>query len=137
MIKIDWHPGEKMLRQFGWISLAGFGLLASVAWFRFGCQPVAITLCALAVLVPVIGMVKPRLLKFLYIGLSLITFPIGIVVSNLVLLLIFLLVFTPLALIFRLFGRDELRLRLDRAAPTYWRKYDPERRDPASYYRPF
>lgn len=137
MIKINWHPGEVMLRQFGWISLAGFGLLASVAWFKFGSQPVAITFCGLAVVAPVLGMVNPRLLKFLYIGLSLITFPIGIVVSNLVLLLIFLLVFTPLALIFRLIGRDELRLRLDRAAPTYWRKYDPERRSPASYYRPF
>ena len=137
MIKINWNPGEKMLRQFGWISLAGFGLLASIAWFKFGNQPVAITLGGLAVVAPVIGMIQPRLLKPLYLGLSLITFPIGIVVSNLVLLLIFLLVFTPLALIFRLFGRDELRLRLDRAAPTYWRKYDPERRNPASYYRPF
>ena len=137
MIKINWHPGEKMLRQFGWISLAGFGLFASIAWFKFGSQPVAIAFAALAVLAPVVGIIQPRLLKFLYIGLSLITFPIGFVVSNLVLLLIFLLVFTPLALIFRLIGRDELRLRLDRTAPTYWRKYDPDRRNPASYYRPF
>ena len=137
MIKINWHPGEKMLRQFGWICLAGFGIFASIAWFKFGSQPVAIAFAALAVLAPVVGMIQPRLLKFLYIGLSLITFPIGFVISNLVLLLIFLLVFTPLALIFRLMGRDELRLRLDRTATTYWRKYDPDRRKPASYYRPF
>ena len=137
MITINWHPSEKMLRQFGWISLAGFGIFASIAWFKFGSQPVTIAFAALAVLAPAVGMIQPRLLKFLYIGLSLITFPIGFVVSNLVLLLIFLLVFTPLALIFRLIGRDELRLRLDRTAPTYWRKYDPDRRNPASYYRPF
>jgi hypothetical protein len=137
MIKINWHPPEKMLPQFGWISLGGFGLLACLAWFKFGSQPAAIILCVLALLAPVIGVIQPRLLKPLYIGLSLITFPIGIVVSNLVLLMIFLLVFTPLALIFRLIGRDELRLRLDHATPSYWRKYDPDRRNPASYYRPF
>lgn len=137
MIKIDWNPPEKMLRQFGWISLVGFGLLASIAWYRFNSQPVATTFAAVAVLAPIIGMICPKLLKPLYVGLSLVTFPIGLVVSNLVLLLIFLLVFTPVALIFRLFGRDELRLRLDRTATTYWRKYDPDRRKPASYYRPF
>lgn len=27
---------------------------------------------------------------------------------------------TPLALVLRLFGRDRLQLRLDRAAPSYW-----------------
>ncbi len=137
MIKIDWNPPEKTLRQFGWISLVGFGIFAAIAWFRFGSQPVATTFAAVAVLAPIIGMICPKLLKPLYVGLSLVTFPIGLVVSNLVLLLIFLLVFTPVALIFRLFGRDELRLRLDRTATTYWRKYDPDRRKPASYYRPF
>ncbi len=137
MIKIDWNPPEKMLRQFGWISLVGFGIFAAIAWFRFDSQPVATTFAAVAVLAPIIGMICPKLLKPLYVGLSLVTFPIGLVVSNLVLLLIFLLVFTPVALIFRLFGRDELRLRLDRTATTYWRKYDPDRRKPASYYRPF
>lgn len=137
MIRIDWQPGEAKLRQFGWISLVGFGLLASMAWFRFGSQPVASALCGLAVLAPVIGMLRPGLLKFLYLGLSLLALPIGFVVSNLLLLSIFLLVFTPVALIFRLIGRDELRLRLTRAAPTYWNTYDPEKRNPSSYYRPF
>lgn len=137
MISIDWNPKEKTLRQFGWISLGGFGLLASLAWFKFCNHPAAITLGMLAILAPVLGVINPKLLKPLFIGLSIITFPIGIVVSNLVLLLIFLLVFTPLALIFKMIGRDVLRLRLDRSTPSYWRKYDQEKREPASYYRPF
>lgn len=137
MIKINWNPGEIMLRQFGWISLLGFGLFAAITWFKFGNQTIAITLCSVAVLAPMIGMVRPKLLKPLYIGLSFITLPIGIIISNLVLLLIFLLVFTPLALIFRLFGRDELRLRQDHKTSTYWQKYDPDKRSPTSYYRPY
>ncbi|MFT6794737.1 MAG: hypothetical protein ACJAR1_002752 [Rubritalea sp.] len=137
MIKINWNPEEKMLRQFGWISLFGFGLFAAIAWFRFGNQTLAIIFGCVAVVAPLIGMAQPKLLKCLFVGLSLITLPIGFIISNLVLLLIFLLAFTPLALIFRLFGRDELRLRQDSATPTYWRKYDPDKRSPASYYRPY
>lgn len=137
MIKINWNPEEKMLRQFGWISLFGFGLFAAIAWFKFGNQALTNILSCIALVAPVVGMIQPRLLKFLYVGLSLITLPIGIIISNLVLILIFLLVFTPLALIFKLFGRDELRLRQDREASTHWRKYDPHRRSPASYYRPY
>jgi hypothetical protein len=34
--------------------------------------------------------------------------------------LIFYLVFAPAGLVFRLFGKDLLRLKLDRAAATYW-----------------
>lgn len=137
MIRIDWQPGEAKLRQFGWISLGGFGVFALIAWFRFGSQPIAVALGVVAVLAPVIGTVRPGLLKILYLGLSLLALPIGFVVSNLLLLLIFLLVFTPIALIFRLIGRDELRLRPNHGVPTYWNAYDPERRRPASYYRPF
>ena len=137
MIKMNWNPDAPMLRQFGWICLPGFGLLACLAWFKFTNLPLAITFVCLALLAPVIGLIQPRWLKFLFLGLSLITLPIGIVVSNLVLLMIFILVFTPLALIFKLIGRDELRLRPDPSATTYWRKYDPEGRKPTDYYRPF
>ena len=30
MIEIDFRPDEKTLRQFGWIALGGFGLLATL-----------------------------------------------------------------------------------------------------------
>ncbi len=32
MIEINWQPDERTLRQFGAIALAGFGLLAILAW---------------------------------------------------------------------------------------------------------
>lgn len=137
MIRIDWHPDEAKLQQFGWISLGGFGLLASIAWWRFGNGNAALVLAGLALLTPVVGMVSPRLLKFLYIGLSLVAFPIGLIISNVLLLLIFLLVFTPVALIFRLIGRDELRLKPAHESPSHWKTYESGRRKPASYYRTF
>jgi len=43
----------------------------------------------------------------------------GMIVSPIVLGLIFFALFTPIALFMRLFGRDELRLRL-REKSTHW-----------------
>ena len=49
----------------------------------------------------------------------------GMIVSPIVLGIIFFLLFTPIGLLMRLFGRDELRLKLtDRA--SHWRARDTE-----------
>jgi hypothetical protein len=44
----------------------------------------------------------------------------GKVVNPVVTALLFYLVFTPAAMLLRWLGKDPLRLRMDRAAPTYW-----------------
>jgi hypothetical protein len=44
----------------------------------------------------------------------------GKVVNPVVTGLLFYLVFTPAAMVLRWLGKDPLRLRMDRAAPTYW-----------------
>ena len=42
------------------------------------------------------------------------------IVSPIVLGIMFFLVITPMGLVMRLFGKDPLRLRIDRSASTYW-----------------
>ena len=42
------------------------------------------------------------------------------IVSPIVLGIMFFLVITPMGLVMRLFGKDPLRLRIDRGASTYW-----------------
>ncbi len=42
------------------------------------------------------------------------------IVSPLVLGIMFFLVITPMGLVMRAFGKDLLRLRFDKAAPSYW-----------------
>jgi hypothetical protein len=54
------------------------------------------------------------------------TFPIGMVVGPIVMGAIFFLVFTPVALIFKMIGRDSLHRRFDPAAPTYWIERNPD-----------
>ena len=57
-------------------------------------------------------------------------------VGELAQLLIFLLIFTPMALIFRLIGRDALQRKIDHQASTYWQP-KPQPRNSRSYYRQF
>lgn len=112
MISIDWNPTPRKLRQFAAASLAAGGVLAG-----FGRWPIIGLLFAAAGL---LGLLGPRLVRPLYLGLSVMTAPIGWVVSNVLLALIFLLVITPLGLLFRLTGRRGL---LRRPVPSTWERH--------------
>jgi hypothetical protein len=54
------------------------------------------------------------------------------IVSPIVLVLLFYLVFMPIGLVMRLFGSDLLKLRLDKSAPTYWIERTPAGPEPNS-----
>ncbi len=59
------------------------------------------------------------------------------VTNPLVTALLFFLVFTPFALVFRLTGRDALRLRRDPVAVSYWIPRQPAGLDPSSMSNQF
>jgi hypothetical protein len=50
----------------------------------------------------------------------------GYFVSRIVLTIIFFLVITPMALIFRVIGKDPMERKLDRKATSYWSKKEQE-----------
>lgn len=60
----------------------------------------------------------------------------GWVNSRIILGAFFFLVFTPIALVRRLFVRDPLSLRRGEAGASYWRPHEPKR-DPAQYKKPW
>ena len=65
-----------------------------------------------------------------------VTYPIGWVLSHVILALVYYLVFTPIGLALRLFGRDAMERRLDPKASTYWKERPPAG-DPARYFKQF
>jgi hypothetical protein len=97
-------------------------------------QPtVALILGALALSIGGAGLVRPSLVRPLFVGWTRVTRPVGEVVSTIVVAVIFAGVFVPVGLLFRVLGRDTLALRR-RASPTYWQpKTRP--RDARSYLR--
>ena len=68
----------------------------------------ALVLAGLALVVGLLGLVAPRLIRPIYVGWMIAAFPIGWVMSHVVQALILYGLFTPVALVFRLIGRDAL-----------------------------
>ena len=145
MIDLDLSPDARKLRQFGWIALAGFGLLALLAWsealvFAFGLGGarvgVAASLVAIGVLSGLFSLLAPRANLPLYVGITLLAFPIGFVLSYVILGTLFYLVITPVGLLVRLAGRDPMGRRFERDASSYWVDARPAR-SKESYFKQF
>ena len=136
MVEVNFRPDERTLRQFGWIALGGFGLLALCAWnqwlvFRhlspaWG-ETVAFTLAGLGVLSALFSLVFPRANAPLFIGLSVAAFPIGFVLSYLIMATLFYVVIAPVGLLLRLVGKDPMDRRFLPSAKTYWVDARPAR----------
>jgi Saxitoxin biosynthesis operon protein SxtJ len=136
MIPINWSPDRKTLNEFAEAGMFALGMVAApLAYFR-GHPRLAATFWVLAVALRLVGLAHPSWLKLVFLGLTLATWPIGWVVSKVALGLLYFLVFTPIALVFRLIGRDALQRSADRNAKTYWEPYRPNR-GVERYLRPF
>ena len=133
LIRINHRPSPRQLLVFAlaWLVLAG--VLGAIQWSK-GRPAVAFVCWSLALIVPVVGTAWREGLRRLYIGLSYATYPIGFVVSSLVLAALYYVVLTPIGLILRLCGHDALGRRFDPQATSYWQKR-PGPRSPASYFR--
>jgi multisubunit Na+/H+ antiporter MnhG subunit len=140
-VKIDWNPPARQLRQFGWISLAAFPLLV---WLFSGrpvvhgwTQPKVVALAAafaVGSVFAVFGTVRPQWLRPAFVGMMIVGFPIGVVVGEVLFAVVFFVVITPVALYFKLIGRDALERRIDKNAETYW-KPRKQPSGPESYLR--
>ncbi len=128
-------PTREMLRQFSGAWLIAFaGLAGHRALVRH--QPGAALVLGAVALLGLIGLARPALVRWVFIGAAVLTFPIGWVISQLVLLLMFLLVITPVALLLRLRGRDVLQLKRPPDKASLW-KQRPERTEPSRYLKQY
>lgn len=145
LVKLDLHPGRRQLRQFGFVALVAFGLLGVVILWReglFGANfgrlgpTVAYALWGLGALSAVFSAVSPEANRPLFVALQVVAFPIAWVLSHVVLAIVFFGVLTPVAVFFRLTGRDPLAKRYDPEKKSYWVDL-PEVSDKKDYFRQF
>lgn len=131
LVEINWAPSLWQLRQFGVLCVFVLPLLGWL--WNVGASNLAVLLLVGSI-IAVLSITWPAAVKAIFIGWMLIAAPIGMVVGELAMLLIFLGIFLPISLIFRLMGRDALRLKVDKDANTYWQpKSEPKQ--VSSYYR--
>jgi hypothetical protein len=109
-----------MLRQFAGLWLAFFGGLAAWQGIMRGRVGLAVGLAVLALVVGGLGLIRPALIRPIFVGWMVLAFPIGWAVSLVLLGLVYYGLFLPIGLAFRLAGRDALQLRPRPGASTYW-----------------
>jgi hypothetical protein len=124
-----------MLRQFAGLSLVVFGGLAAWRLWHGQTDLWTYVLGIVAVLVGVTGLIAPAMVRPVYTGWMIVAFPIGWTVSKIALGLMFFLVFMPVGLVFRMTGRDALRLKRT-AGGSYWLA-KPATRSGDEYLRQF
>lgn len=135
VVEIDWKPDRRKLRSFAVVWMVGFALVGAVVAFTVGREPATwLWLAAGAVGIP--GALFPAVARPVYLVWMGLAFPVGWVMTHVVLLAVYFGVFTPLALAFRLVGRDALGRRPGPRTGTYWSEYErrPESHD---YFRQF
>ncbi len=146
MIEINLKPDAKTLRQFGWIALVGFGFIAAIAWFEVlifsggwlgdAKQTVVTAFGGLAALSALFSLVFPRANLPIYLGLTILSYPIGFVLSHVIMGTLWYLIISPIGFMMRVTGRDPLERKWDPQAETYWLDCSPPR-PKESYFRQF
>ncbi len=130
MFRVNWNPKEKQVRWFGLVFMIGFLIISAILGFR-GHQAWAGRLAIFCSAIGIFSMAFPGPGLFFYRIWMAVGFCMGFVMSKIILALIFFGVFTPVALLFKIIGRDKLELR-KRDVVTYWHVH-PEIDDKTSY----
>jgi len=127
------NPDSKMLRQFAGIWIVFFGAIGCLQLYKGGAWGWPII--ALALGAGGAGLIWPKLLKPVFVTWMILAFPIGWVVSHVILGLVFYGVFTPLGLFLRATGHDALKSKKTTTS-TYWQK-KTQQKDMKRYLKQF
>jgi hypothetical protein len=137
--EINWDPDRAELRKFGWSLIIGFPIIAlifftvtSIMTQAFPPPRFFLLLAGIGASVGLLSLLVPALAKPFYTVWYGFAGCIGIVMSNLLIMLLFYGLFTPFGLVMRLIRRDALDLKRNRDATSYWKDAPPEK--PATHY---
>jgi Saxitoxin biosynthesis operon protein SxtJ len=133
---IPFQPDRKTLRQFAGLWLVFFGGIALWQALVRGRPSLGLSIGALALVVGLAGLTQPEWVRLIYIGWMVLAFPIGWTVSQVILLIMYFGLFMPIALIFRLIGRDPLQRARRSGVESYWAP-KPAPVDVRSYFKQF
>ena len=130
------EPKPSVVRQFGVVCLAVFGGLGLYQALWKSHPVLGWGLFGFGIACWILGQVAPRQFRWFYTGLMLLAFPIGFVVSMVMLAILFFVVFFGVGTLLRLKGWDAMGRRRKPAGQSYWMdKLQPD--DPARYLRQY
>ncbi len=141
LVKLNWKPSPKELRQFGAIFGSGFLLIGLVKYFWIWDwlfernEKLGLIFILIGIVGGAIGLTGTKLalpLYWVWIGIA---FVLGNIMSRVVITLIYYGVITPMSFVARLLGRDKLQLK-KRAVQSYWQDISLPH-EPEKYERQF
>lgn len=136
IIDINTNPSEKELRWFGVMIVVFVTVVGTFVHWQFGLSAVSLVFWAVGVVLAAVYISVPSLRLWIFIGWTYAVFPIGWIVSYVLLAGIYYLVFTPIGFIVRVTKGDPLDRKLDRTASTYWKPHEAPQ-DMKRYFRQF
>lgn len=131
LLDFNWTPTDRQLKQFGCICAA---FLPLVAWIWSRSVQVMLGGVGIGMVIAIVGLVIPKFLKPLFVAFSMLTFPIGLALSELSLLFFYFAILVPIGIVFRIQKRDAMKLKVDRKSTSYW-ELKKQPKSPSSYYR--
>jgi hypothetical protein len=138
MIAINRHPSARQLWWFAglWLPLTG-ATAGRLLLSRAHTPRAAIAIWIATVIATLASLVSRAVARNVFVALSYVTFPIGLVVSWTALAVLYFIVLTPLGLVMRLSGRDPLALTRSDNTPSYWRTREQDGSDRRGVFRQF
>ncbi|MDQ4149906.1 MAG: SxtJ family membrane protein [Actinomycetota bacterium] len=135
-MEINKNPEKKDLMWFGALLPVFVALLGFVAGRRTGSVAAQLSIWVVGAGVAAGFWAVPGWRRPIFVGFGYLTYPIGWIVTKVLLLAVFLGVVTPTAILMRAFGKDLLSQEIERDRASYWipRRRRPERDD---YFRQF
>ena len=136
MIDLNLNPTQKELKQFSLIQLLFCILVSGWFYFKYGNIFSATIISVISFLVFLAARIYPSAIRALFVVLTIIAFPIGWVVSHVILFLVFYLLVTPVGLIMKLVGYDPLHRKIDKNTTSYWINRS-ENKSSESYFKQY
>ena len=136
MIDLNLNPSKKELRTFGLCALVFLALIGWIVARRTGSMPAGTAVGGFGLLCAILALAAPKALRPIWVVLMVVNYPIGWLVTHLIMAIIFYFVVSPVGVIMRMTGRDPMERAFNRQAKTYWK---PRRTDadPSRYFRQY
>jgi hypothetical protein len=136
LIELRISPSARDLKWFGLILLAFFGLVGLLVWRATGSLAWSQLIWAAALVLALTYYLVRPLRWPMYVGWSYGTYPIGWVVSHVLMAAVYFILFTFVGALMRLFGYDPLARTFDRSATSYWVRHE-DQSDVSYYFRQY
>lgn len=136
VIEINRNPSRRELLVFGGLLLLFAALVGALLQWKTHAPGAARAVWLIGAVLVAAYLAIPPMRRPTYIAWMYAVYPIGFVVSHILLGLVYYGIVTPTGLLLRLAGRDPMTRRFDKGSASYWVEHDPHH-EPQRYFRQY